>query len=288
MKRFLLFSLILVISLQFADAQLLWKVTANGVNKPSYILGTHYLVPMIYLDSVKGLSKAFNECDAVVSEVVTNNIDASAALRKMAYIQGGQTMKDLISEENYPLVDKALKSELKIGLKELSKMHPVFILRLYEIELFKKLTGIFDDAQTDSYFQLAAAEKAKKIIALETVEQHIQLQLNQSDLQNQADRLTKALLNKDSLSRELFKISRLYKGADINDFALLAKIKDDPQASNSSSSIVEIRTAEWLKKLPDFINTQSCFITVNVEHLAGQNGLINGLKQAGYKVKAVE
>lgn len=288
MKRFLLFSLILVISLQFADAQLLWKVTANGVNKPSYILGTHYLVPMIYLDSVKGLSKAFNECDAVVSEVVTNNIDASAALRKMAYIQGGQTMKDLISEENYPLVDKALKSELKIGLKELSKMHPVFILRLYEIELFKKLTGIFDDAQTDSYFQLAAAEKAKKIIALETVEQHIQLQLNQSDLQNQADRLTKALLNKDSLSRELFKISRLYKGADINDFALLAKIKDDPQASNSSSSIVEIRTAEWLKKLPDFINTQSCFITVNVEHLAGQNGLINGLKQAGYKVKAVD
>jgi len=288
MKRFFLSILILVISLQFADAQLLWKVTANGVNKPSYILGTHYLVPMVYLDSVKGLSKAFNECDAVVSEVIANNIDASQVLRKVAFIQGGQTLKDLISEENYPLADKALKSELKIGLKELSKMHPAFIMRLYEIELFKKLTGVYDDAQTDSYFQLAAIQKEKQLIALETVEQQVQLSLDQNDLQSQANRLTKALLNRDSLSTELIKIGKLYKGGNINDFALLAKIRTQSEVAANGNSTIEMRNSEWLKKLPDYIKTRSCFITVNVEHLAGENGLINGLKRAGYKVKAVE
>ena len=288
MKRFFLFILIFVVSLQFADAQLLWKVTANGVGKPSYLLGTHYLVPMVYLDSVKGLSKAFNECDAVVSEVIANNIDASQVLRKIAFIQGGQTMKDLISEENYPLADKVLRSELKIGLKELSKMHPTFILRLYEIELFKKLTGVYDDAQTDSYFQLAAIQKEKQLIALETVEQQVQLSLDQNDLQSQANRLTKALLNRDSLSAELFKIGKLYKGGNINDFALLAKIRTQSEVTANGISTIEMRNSEWLKKLPEHIKTQSCFITVNIEHLAGENGLINGLKQAGYKVKAVE
>jgi len=288
MKRFFLFILIFVVSLQFADAQLLWKVTANGVGKPSYLLGTHYLVPMVYLDSVKGLSKAFNECDAVVSEVIANNIDASQVLRKIAFIQGGQTMKDLISEENYPLADKVLRSELKIGLKELSKMHPTFILRLYEIELFMKLTGVYDDAQTDSYFQLAAIQKDKRLIALETVEQQVQLSLDQNDLQSQANQLTKALLNRDSLSAELFKIGKLYKGGNINDFALLAKIRTQSEVTANGILTIEMRNSEWLKKLPEHIKTQSCFITVNIEHLAGENGLINGLKQAGYKVKAVE
>jgi len=70
MKRFFLFILICVGNFQFVDAQLLWKITASGVDKPSYLLGTHYLVPMVYLDSVKGLANAFNECDAVVSEVI--------------------------------------------------------------------------------------------------------------------------------------------------------------------------------------------------------------------------
>lgn len=288
MKRFFLFILICVGNFQFVDAQLLWKITASGVDKPSYLLGTHYLVPMVYLDSVKGLANAFNECDAVVSEVIANNIDASTLLRKVAFIQGGQTLKVLISEEDYPLADKALKSELKIGLKELSKMYPTFILRLYEIELFKKLTGIYDDAQTDSYFQLAALQKDKKIIALETVEQQVQLSLDQNDLQRHANQLTKALLNRDSLSNELIKIGKLYKGGNINDFALLAKIRTQADVALNGISTIEMRNSEWLKKLPDYIKAQSCFITVNIEHLAGENGLINGLKQAGYKVKAVE
>jgi uncharacterized protein YbaP (TraB family) len=188
----------------------------------------------------------------------------------------------------YPLADKALKSELKIGLKELSKMYPTFILRLYEIELFKKLTGIYDDAQTDSYFQLAALQKDKKIIALETVEQQVQLSLDQNDLQRHANQLTKALLNRDSLSNELIKIGKLYKGGNINDFALLAKIRTQADVALNGISTIEMRNSEWLKKLPDYIKAQSCFITVNIEHLAGENGLINGLKQAGYKVKAVE
>ena len=28
-----------------ANAQLLWKVSGNGLNQPSYIIGTHHLAP---------------------------------------------------------------------------------------------------------------------------------------------------------------------------------------------------------------------------------------------------
>jgi len=68
----------------------------------------------------------------------------------------------------------------------------------------------------------------------------------------------------------------------------LAKIRTQADVALNGISTIEMRNSEWLKKLPDYIKAQSCFITVNIEHLAGENGLINGLKQAGYKVKAVE
>ena len=31
-----------------ANAQLLWKVSGNGLNQPSYIIGTHHLAPVSY------------------------------------------------------------------------------------------------------------------------------------------------------------------------------------------------------------------------------------------------
>ena len=35
-----------------ANAQLLWKVSGNGLTQPSYIIGTHHLAPFSIMDSV--------------------------------------------------------------------------------------------------------------------------------------------------------------------------------------------------------------------------------------------
>ncbi len=283
MKRIYFFGLFIVLSLNFLQAQLLWKITGNELKNPSYIFGTHPLIPVVFLDSVQGLYKAFNECDIVVGEVVINNIEANELLRKAALIPDNKTIKDFLPEEKYKLVDTELKSVLKIGLKELSKMHPALILSLYEIELFKKLTGIYDDAQSDSYFQIAATEKGKKVTGLETIEQQINRTLNRQDIQHQADILAETVVKKDSLSRELLIFNKLYKKGKMDDLLLLSK-----RSVNIAEEDTDNRNAEWLKELPGLMSKKSCFIVVNILHLPGDQGLINGLKQAGYKVKSVE
>ena len=283
MKRIYFFGLFIVLSLNFLQAQLLWKITGNEHKIPSYIFGTHPLIPVAFLDSVQGLYKAFNECDIVVGEVVINNIEANELLRKAALIPDNKTIKDFLPEEKYELVDTELKSVLKIGLKELSKMHPALILSLYEIELFKKLTGMYDDAQSDSYFQIAATEKGKKVTGLETIEQQINRTINRQDIQHQADKLVETIVKKDSLSRELLIFHQLYKKGKTDDLLLLSK-----RSVHIAEEDIDKRNANWLKKLPELMSKKSCFIAVNILHLPGDKGLINGLKQAGYKVKSVE
>ena len=48
-----------------ANAQLLWKVSGNGLPQPSYIIGTHHLAPFSIMDSIAGLQKAMNETQQV-------------------------------------------------------------------------------------------------------------------------------------------------------------------------------------------------------------------------------
>ena len=38
-----------------ANAQLLWKVSGNGLSSPSYIMGTHHLAPLSVKDGITGL-----------------------------------------------------------------------------------------------------------------------------------------------------------------------------------------------------------------------------------------
>ena len=57
MKKILGILLFIGIALN-ANAQLLWKISGNGLEKPSYILGTHHLAPLSIKDSIAGLPQA--------------------------------------------------------------------------------------------------------------------------------------------------------------------------------------------------------------------------------------
>ena len=84
MKKNILILFLLSLSLTATQAQLLWKVTGNGLKHPSYLFGTHHLISIQFLDSVPGLFKAFNNCDVMVGEMVINNIDATAKIQQAA------------------------------------------------------------------------------------------------------------------------------------------------------------------------------------------------------------
>ena len=86
MKRLLVLTIILSVAFIGTDAQLLWKISGNGLKKTSYIFGSHHLIPVVFLDSIPGLYKAFNESDMIVSEVIARNIETSDYMRKAAII----------------------------------------------------------------------------------------------------------------------------------------------------------------------------------------------------------
>ncbi|MBQ2447022.1 MAG: TraB/GumN family protein, partial [Bacteroidales bacterium] len=68
MKKIISLSLVLMMALS-VNAQLLWKISGNGLKDASYILGTHHACSFTFCDSIPGLKKAFGQAQVVVGEI---------------------------------------------------------------------------------------------------------------------------------------------------------------------------------------------------------------------------
>ena len=67
MKKLLLLSILACVTLS-SSAQLLWKVSGNGLEKPSYLLGTMHLAPAAMIDWIPGMDEALENCEVVIGE----------------------------------------------------------------------------------------------------------------------------------------------------------------------------------------------------------------------------
>src|SRR5690349_12217254 len=86
------------------DNTLLWKISGNGLDKPSYLFGTIHMLCSDDALLSKNMKKAINECDEVYFEVDMDNLfEMMGAIGKMKMI-GDTTLKDLLSEAEYKKV----------------------------------------------------------------------------------------------------------------------------------------------------------------------------------------
>ena len=290
MKKRLFLLLLVSFVLTSLSAQLLWKIDKKGLSKPSYLLGTHHLVPVSFLDSIPGLYKAFNSCEVVIGEMMMNNIDDASQLQKAALISGNVAMTELFSEENYILVDDELRATLGMGLKEMFMLNPTFIRTMYELEIYNKKFGISDESQLDTYFQQVGELQGKKVVGLENIDTQIQVLLGGKDLKREAQLLVESVRNKDQIVADFQELNQLYKKGKIEALVTLAQKREDftDMTDEEYAVMVDNRNFAWIKILPDYINQSPCFIAVGALHLGGENGLINLLKKEGYKVTAVK
>ena len=83
MKKILTSLFLVAITAISCNAQLLWKISGNGLEKPSYLFGTHHIAPISVLDSVPGFNNAFASADKVYGELIMSEAQSPAAQQIM-------------------------------------------------------------------------------------------------------------------------------------------------------------------------------------------------------------
>ena len=83
MKKFLTSILLVALTAISSNAQLLWKISGNGLEKPSYLFGTHHVAPISVLDSVPGFNEALSSAEKVYGELIMSEAQSPAAQQLM-------------------------------------------------------------------------------------------------------------------------------------------------------------------------------------------------------------
>ena len=287
-RLFAIIAFVLMLA-QSANAQLLWKISGRGIEKPSYILGTHHAVPFTYCDSIPGLMKAFEEVDFVIGEFDMVKMGEMTPaqmqnMQKMMMMPADTTLLSLFSNEEKELLDAYLKETVGAQLEMFSAMKPMTIMVTVQNKILMDIIpDIASMTGMDKYMQTLAVSKGKSIGGLETMEYQMNL-LYGCSLEEQADALMEMAQNGNS--KELMtELTVAYKTQNLD---VLWSVFKDQMTSYEYDALVSVRNWNWEKLILELLPVQSSLFVVGSGHLPGENGMIHLLKKAGYKIKPVK
>lgn len=278
------------------SAQLLYKVEGNGLASPSYIFGTHHRVPLSVLDSVPSWKSAFDGSRQVVGEVDLSGGQMSVAMRMQPYMMApvDSTLSKVLSKEDYARASREFKKivpDNMLDLSALDMLKPQSISALVTKVIYDKdINPQESQEQLDSYFQTLARENGKTIVGLESVEQQAELLFCTRPIKDQAESLLEILDNPEELAEEAAKLTDSYMKQDLGALLEISEKEkeNDESAKNFFHLVLDKRNADWISKLPGIMAEAPSFIAVGALHLAGDRGIVEGLRSKGFTVTPIK
>jgi uncharacterized protein len=269
------------------DAQLLWKVSGNGLNNESYLFGTHHLIDKTKIKDFDKIIKICSAADIIVGEVDLNDATLHQKIAKGS-VMTDCTIKDLLSDEDYRLVDSCFIKVMGVGLDKIGSYKPMMLNSLYTIMFYIKMNGLTSQPEpVDLTFQKIAIDNGKKIVGLESVDFQVDLLYNKLPLKRQVELLIESVKDNDKAEDLLKSLNNAYLSGDLKNLEVLLKEEQGNITPEEMLMLIDNRNNNWIKKLPDLLTSGSCFVAVGCLHITGKTGLINQLKKAGYKVEPV-
>lgn len=278
------------------SGSLLWKISGNGLEKPSYLFGTHHLYSLSFFDEIPGARAALQSADQVVGELLMSDQAGMAAqLQVAAMMPEGTSYQDLLSPSDYERLDNGLRGLTGVGLSEQFKIfRPAMISMLISQLIFARANPGFDPAEhvaVDAYVQNYAAQNGKPVVGLETIDDQISALFDSEPMKLQAEQLVCSIGNIDYAVEQMEQLGKDYAHGDLDAMYVNGfKNPDDPCPSSDiyQDALARDRNDRWLTKLPSVMSDGSSFIAVGALHLAGEEGLLYRLDQMGYKVEKVK
>lgn len=299
LHKIITFLLLLSISLTSCaktkqETGLLWKISGNNLEEPSYLFGTHHLVPVSYLDSIDGLDEAFMATKQTIGELDMNNIgEMQMQLMVASLMPEGESYEDLMSDEDKDLLNSTLKEYVGSGLTQFGQMKPAMLNTLLSVMMYKKMYPSDEEGLSmDEHFQKEARDRYRQTQGLETAQDQIDVLFDSQTIERQAESLLCTIKNIDYGKKQMGKLMSAYYAQDLTAMAKLFEEDDPdnpcPSTQEEKDKINKARNVKWMKELPEMMSEKSSFIAVGCLHLVGEDGLINLLRKEGYKVEAVK
>ena len=252
----------------------LWEVSGNGLKKPSYLFGTIHMICGKDFVMWPKATEAFAKTSKLALEINMADPNEMAAAQQMA--MGKEPLSKTLTTKQKTDLEAILE---KNGVGTLVQLDSYTLETVMSL-LFMKSFGCPDLKFYEMEFISKANESNKPVMGLEKVAEQLEF-LNQSFSD---DEMIAYLQQIDTnMCTEMVK---QYISQDVDGLYQMM-IEKDSMSTNTQKILLDNRNTKWVKVMPEMMQKESVFFAFGAAHLAGEKGVINLLKQAGYSLKPI-
>ncbi len=260
---------------------LLWKISGNGLKKPSYLYGTIHLKDKRVFNFSDSLLYRLEECEAFAMETNMDSIMPALFGEKRAGNDTVNWYRKKLSSSTYDSLSRKLENEAGFSLDQIGNR---------DIRLLRKFVNTVkekeDDRPTflDVYLANIAERQGKTVYGLEEYNEHLEIlsKLKRSSEINE-DEVKEWLSKKNSnLIEEMVKLYQEEKLKELYEKAIQGRSEEFEEALITKRNVIMADNMDSIMRL------HSLFTAVGAAHLPGKEGIIELLKRKGYKVEALK
>lgn len=265
----------------------MWKVTGNGLQKPSYLYGTmHVSEKMVFQLG----DPFFNAIESV--DVVALELEPDAWLQSMFAGNGFRNFED--DEDYYSGRSNQLEgfftfdTDLQSKIKDVIAYEPPLLnYMLFRFDDYSESADFEENTWLDMYIYQTGRKLGKRSIGLETYEQSTLY----GKLARKAENNEKVQKSFDSEDRKKMRelqsqIEPAYRRQDLD---LVDSINTKTNSPAFNKFILVERNRIFVNTIDSLFKAgSSVFAAMGCAHLPGQEGVIEMLRSMGYTVEPVD
>lgn len=302
MKRIVMTMAACMVAAVSINAQLLYKISGNDLEKPSYIIGTHHLANVGFVEKINGVKEALTETEQVYGELkwdVMANPDSLKAMQERMMLPEGKTLKTILTPEQYKRLDAFITAKMGAGMSnpmveaQMGKLTPMALVTQFQVLLFlMNHMGEFDPSSTfDQYFQAQAQKNNLPCGGLETMSFQAQVLYGSTPMERQVEQLMCLIDNEQFNVQMLEEMTKAFYAQDLDALKKAMDVKLGTSCDSTpeeEAALIDNRNADWLSKMPAIMKQAPTFFAVGAGHLPGEKGVLQLLRNAGYTVEGVK
>ncbi len=276
----ILLSLILTLSVKNAESQnsLLWEISGNGLEKPSYIFGTIHLIAQSDFVVRKEIDSVFYLSEQVAFEYEFDDPSLSKTYQEWKYFPAGKTIKDFCTENEFQRLKKYFLDSMQTDIETIKDQKP-FVLTQIQIK---------DYAQTEPtsyevYFYFKCAYGYIPVYGLEMFQDQLDI-FDSIPYDEQMDMVLNSIDSASYYDASWLSLVKAYKEEDIDKLYQIS-MQISPELIKYEDMFLDERNSRWIPVIESLIKTKSTFIAVGAAHLGGETGVLQLLKNQGYTLK---
>jgi len=266
---------------QKLENSLLWKISGNGLSKPSYLYGTIHITCDNTLD--KNILAALDATKQLYLELDMDDPNMQMQMMGGMMMKDGKTMSAMATEEDFKIVDEYLQKNVGMGAKMMDKFKPSFVGMMVMPKLIDCPMKSFEEA-------LMAVTKAQKeeTYGLETIDEQMAV-FDAIPYEEQMKELVKSAKDGLDKGKAMFKkMMDLYNSKDLNGLMAFMNDEENKFYGENTDVLLDGRNKNWIPKIESVAKKTPTFFGVGAAHLGGENGVIMLLRKKGYRVEAVK